>query len=336
MKSKLVFLLLIAVSLSCTEDDGTTSTITCVDNTYYALSTSDMANSNSVIDVIENTTSNITTSSFNVNGGIGLSITPRNNPSAWDKVNRQFIWFDQEENTDAIVYDELLNVTSNISLPSSNLGFLGRITAPVFLNGILYVMDYNVNPASPSYNIHSMNPTTGVLGPILASGGFTPGTTVSDLSFTWASATSNGIDTLYFRVQDHIIFYDVNTTLQTMYNNLGIQGSYISGLEYNADENLFYVVNDNNGSVELTEIEINGLNSYTLNTLYTGLNVNIESVQLEWKDCGKRLHLITHFNFGNAATPAQTDIIEFNLDASPSFVTQSFNSFIFGFVHKEI
>ncbi|MGJ8684874.1 MAG: hypothetical protein ACSHWW_09625 [Nonlabens sp.] len=336
MKTKFLLLLLIAISFSCTEDDGTASTITCIDNTYFALSTSDMQNTNNVIDVLQNTTANITTSSFTINGGIGTGITPLNHPSAWDKVNRQFIWFDQEEAADALVYDEATNFTTNLTLPNSSWGFLGRISAPVYLNGTLYVLDQDVNPASPRFNIHTMNPSTGTLGPILATGGLIPGTAPFDLTNTYATATSNNVDKLYFRVGTEMFSYDVNTAVLNIFNSLPLNGTYHSGLEYNQTKDVFYVLTGDNLNVDLVELEFTLPNNFTATTLYSGVNVNVESMQLEWKECGKRLHAISHFNFGNPSTQAQTEIIEFNLDASPSFVTQSFNGFIFGFVHKEL
>ncbi|QJP34964.1 hypothetical protein F0365_11470 [Nonlabens sp. Ci31] len=337
MKSKLLYLLIIAILFSCTEDDGTATTITCADNTYFAWSTSDMANFNGIINVVQNTTSNIATSSFNLNSSISNSITARNNPSAWDKVNRQSIWFNQENQSDVLVYDESLNTITATPLPASTQGILGRITAPVFLNGTLYVMDMDINPAQPSYTIHTLNTSTGVLGPVLTTISLNPGTTSRDTSFTFATATSNGVDTLFFRIANNIHYYNVNTGIITTYNSLPITGDNYSGLEYHQDKDVFYVVSSINNNVDLVEIKINAANNYLITPLFTGLNVNENSMQLEWKDCGKRLHLISNYPASqNSGLQDRTEITEFNLDFSPTFVTQTFNSFIFGFVHKEI
>ncbi|WP_397300111.1 hypothetical protein [Nonlabens ulvanivorans] len=337
MKIKILLLILIVISFSCTEDDGTATTITCTDNTYYALRSSNMGNPNGVIDVIQNTTSNITTSSFTVNGGIGISNSLRNHPSAWDKINKRFVWFDQEEGVDGFVYDETSNTLNNFSLPATAQTNLGRFTAPVFFQGVLYVLDFDANPAAPRFDIHIMSPSNGSIGPSLGQVLFNPGTLVTDGSFTFATSTTNDVDTIYFRVGNDIIYFNPISGIITDYRSINGIGGFTTGLEYNADKDVFYAVTDNQGSIDLLEIKINGANNYSVTVLEDNLNINMDSVSIEWKDCGKRLHIVTNFP-GSPSSGGQdiSEIIEFNLDASPSFVTQSFNGFIFGFVHKQV
>jgi len=303
----------------------------------HALRSSNMGNPSGVIDVIQNTTSNITTSSFTVNGGINASNTVRNHPSAWDRMNKRFVWFDQEEGIDGFVYDETSNALNTFSLPATAQTNLGRFTAPVFFQGVLYVLDFDANPAAPQFDIHIMNPSNGSIGPSLGNVLFNPGTLVTDGSFTFATSTTNDIDTIYFRVGNDIIYFNPISGIITDYRGINGIGGFTTGLEYNADKDVFYVVTDNQGSIDLLEIKINGVNNYAVTTIDSSLNVNMDSVSIEWKDCGKRLHIVSNYPASQTSGGQDTtEIIEFNLDASPSFVTRSFNGFIYGFVHKKI
>lgn len=337
MKIKILLLILIIVSISCTEDDGTTTTITCTDNTYYALRANNMSNPGGSIDVIQNTTSNITTSSFAVNSSLSAGNTLRNHPSAWDKINKRFVWFDQEEGADGFVYDETSNTLNNFSLPATAHTNLGRFTAPVFFQGVLYVLDFDAFAPAARFDIHIMNPSNGSIGPSLGQVLFNPGTLVADGSYTFATSTTNDVDTIYFRVGNDIIYFNPISGIITDYRGInGIEG-FTTGLEYNADKDVFYAVTDNQGSIDLLEIKINGANNYSVTVIEDNLNINMDSVSIEWKDCGKRLHILTNFP-GSPSSGGQdlTQILEFNLDASTSVVTQSFNGFIFGFVHKQV
>jgi len=317
----LFILLTISIATSCIDHDPNTNTYTnCTDVNYYGLRTADMSNSLGSIEIINNTTANFNTTSFNTLQSISYPLGVANNSGAYDSNTETMVFIDQWNNNNYLItYNLVTNTANAIQIVTSTSN---SITAPVFLNGQLYVLEID-NLAQSMYLKEVINLLTGTLSATLLT---IPLSTFGQANDTMANkvfATTNGTNTLYF-LGDSLMEVTMTPFYPYSVKALPTSSRYLD-LVYIETGKLVSV--EHTGSlVDIVKLDISGT-TITQTTQLSNIDANPESIALVYKECGDRLHVLTHMTFNNSRIH-EVDIL------NNSIVTSNFPGFIFGIIHK--
>ncbi|MCB0637270.1 MAG: hypothetical protein KDC54_11665, partial [Lewinella sp.] len=112
------------------------------------------------------------------------------------------------------------------------------------------------------------------------------------------------------------------------FHPLPLPGRYLDLVRMQSGE-LVSVLDHTSGGIDVVTIDITG--PAVVTSVVPNIDVNPESVALVYKECGDRLHVLTHIAFGGSGP--QTRIHEIEM-LSYTMNTNDFNEFLFGIVHK--
>ena len=328
--NKILFLIIITTFLfSCIDDDGDTSTpITfCNDNDYYAFFDAAQSNPDNIVDVIKNTTSNITTTNISMLTNVDFPPEARNANGTWNKVTNTLFYLDESEREYALSYDLATNTANNHSIAALTTG---RLTAPVYNQNKLFMLDID---NSGNVDIKTLNSSFTVLSPSIAN---FPAATVPnspDTQETLAYGATDENCLIYFLVGNTIIEYDQcfsspSSPPYTTYS-INMPGTYLD-IAYRQNGNLISVRKDNvTNNLEVVELDLTASPGVaTVISVIPTINANEESIQLTYKECGDRVQVLTHFNNSTST------VVEVNM-STLNVISENFNGWIFGMVHDQ-
>jgi len=237
------------------------------------------------------------------------------------------VYIDQFNNDiDLILYNIANNTATSVSLniPSTNWA-----TAPIFLNGDLYIMEVNYT-IGEMYLKKVTNIATGLTSSALLTVSTSTFGIANDTMGTKVFATSNGVDTLYF-LGDNLLEVNLSSATPYTVKPLPTNGRYLDIVHTQTGE-LMSVVHNSNATVNLVKLDVSQA-AVTQTTYTSNIAVNPESVALVYKECGDVLHILTHHTF--AANNTESTILEVSMQ-NGTLVSRDFSGFIFGIIHKAI
>ena len=221
----------------------------------------------------------------------------------------------------------------NVNSPARHTiqGFTtGQLSAPIYVSNKLLVLDFNT---SGNIDIKSIDPTISIFSAAFATIPSTQFTNTSDGQDTLAYAATDEDCIAFFLVGNTIIEFNICTTVPLVYHTINLPGDYYD-LAYRQNGNLISV-RKNGTNLDIVELDIMSTpGTASVITKLTGINANPESIQLVYKECGDRLHVLTHFSFTGSPATTKSKVIEVNL-SNLSFVEQDFPGWIFGLVHDQ-
>ncbi len=319
-----IFSSFIILFSSCIDDDGnlTTPPVLCNDVDYFGFRADGMSNGSNTIEVVRNNNSNFNLTSFTSQTSFTYNGTIANNSATFDKNIQKMAFIDEWNIVEQLfVYDFGTNAVSVFPIAGSN-----RVTAPIFLNGTLYVLEKDSNTSDVSFKTLSLTGTlsTAVFTIPAATIGFLNPDTMNNLAYS----TTDGGDFLYFLLGGKLLTVDVTNpaayTLKTMPNSHYLDIAYMQTGE-------LLTVKNSGVSVDLMRLDISAA-TITETVEVAGLDINPESVAIVYKECGDRAHVLTHFVFGGANVVSK--IHEVNV-LTHTVISNDFSGWMFGFVHKE-
>ncbi len=313
---------------SCLDDDGiaVTPLVPCTDYHYYGFKAADMSNTNGTIEVVTNSSGNFNTATFNSPlTNLTYTNTIANNSATYDKGLQKMAFVDQwNGNNDMFVYDFLANSTSSVSINSTNF-----ITAPEFLNGTLYVLEVDLTAGNAYLKSLALN---GTLSAAIATIPTSTFPLNPDPMNNWSYSCTDGVNTLYFLGRDHLLTIDMTAPASYVIQNLPSNGTY-SDIVYTQNGDLLSVARQSS-TMNLVSLDITGA-TLTESILQSNLDINPESVALVYKECGDRLHIVTHMTFNGNPSSIFTKIHEINILSNVA-LQKDFPGWMFGVVHKAI
>ena len=310
---------------SCIDDDGIPATpVTLCTDTDYLAFRSDGQVPSAQIDVVSNTTPFFNTTTFAANTSFTSPVsTLGNNSSAWDPVGQRMVFIDQWNNSGLWVYDQVGNNVTQVSIPTTN-----QLTAPEFLNGQLYVVEVDFGTQSLILRGLTITGTSSTLGAPLHTVPFSSMGLSSDTMNNLLFSTSDKNDQLYIMGRDKVLIFDVSLLTDQLVSLPTSNGSY-HDLVWTQDGTLLSVFNDS-GSADIVRLDVSTPTA-TQTTEIPGISVNPESISLVYKECGDRLHLLTHFTFGGSGVETRIYDIEM---LSKTTITRDMPGWVFGMAHR--
>lgn len=308
---------------SCIDDDGNpvTPVTLCTDVNYLGFR-ADGQSPGTPIEVVSNATADFSTTSFVANTSFTPPVTTiGNNSAAWDDIGQRLVYIDQWNNNGLWVYNFGGGVTQ-VAPPSTN-----PITAPEFLNGQLYVVE--VDFSAQLLLLRPLSIPAGVLGaPIhvmtFANFPFDPDTVNN---YLYSSSDQN--NQLYIMGEEKLLIYDVSTLSPTVVTLP--TGVRYHDVVWTQNGTLLSVARPLGGSsIDLVRLDVTGPTALS-NTEISGLDVNPESISLVYKECGDRLHIMTHFVFGGSGVTTRFYEVEMN---SLGMIPRDFPGWIVGIAHR--
>ena len=307
---------------SCFDDDGNPSTPVqlCTDFNYLGFR-ADGQNPSGPIEVIGNATGDFATTSFTANTSFNPGVTTiGNNSAAWDDIGQRLAYIDQWNNNGLWIYNLGGGVTQ-VPVSTTN-----PITAPEFLNGQLYVVELDFG--TQMMLLRPVSLPSGTLGaPIyvmtFANFPFNP-----DTVNNYLYSTSDQNNTLYIMGTEKLLIYDVSTLSATIL-------SLPTGVRYHdvvwtQNGTLLSVARSFGGGINLERLDVTGTSAIPTIEI-TGLDVNPESISLVYKECGDRLHIMTHFTFGGTGVTTRFYEVEM---ISLAMSQRDFPGWIVGIAHR--
>ncbi|MEM7571781.1 MAG: hypothetical protein AAF433_02720 [Bacteroidota bacterium] len=309
---------------SCIDDDGNpvTPVTLCTDVNYLGFR-ADGQSPGTPIEVVSNATADFSTTSFVANTSFTPSVnTIGNNSAAWDNVGLRMVYIDQWNNSGLWVYNFGSTVTQ-VSVPTAN-----PITAPEFINGQLYVVEVDYSAQMLLLRPLSIVGTTSVLGTPLHVMTFANFPFNPDTVNNYLYSSSDQSNQLYIMGTEKLLIYDVTTFSATVVG-LPTGGRHLD-VVWTQDGTLLSVFHSASGSSDLVRLDVSGPTA-TSATAISGLDVNPESIALVYKECGDRLHIMTHFVFGGSGVTTRFYEVEMN---SLGMISRDFPGWIVGIAHR--
>lgn len=318
--NKTLLLLLFTTTLfSCLDEDPVTNNFTnCTDVTYYGLRTSEMSNPAGTVDVVKNSNSNITNTTFDSQLLFDYSYTVGNNSGTYNATTHTMVFLDEWNGNKLIVYNLTTNNHQIVALNSANV-----LSAPIFIGNRLYILEFENFPGTNVYLKEILNISLGTLSPILMTIPKSSFDSISDTMKNSAYSTTNGFDKIYF-LGTSLLEIQIIPGYPHNFKALPSIEKYLDIVSIQTGELL--TIKRNVSSMDLIKWNISG-SAVTETIQKTNLDINPESVALVYKECGDRLHILTHKRFD------ESKIHEINI-LNNNMVTKDFPGFIFGIIHK--
>lgn len=318
---KIIALILTATLLSCTNHDPVTNTYTnCNDVNYYGLRTATQRNTLGQIDVITNSSNNITNTVFNAQYSFNYTESVGNNSATYDANTQTMVFLDEWNiNNTLIVYDLASNTHQQLSLASTNV-----LSAPIFIGGRLYVIEFENFPGTNVFLKEITNISTGTLSNPLLTIPKTNFDRISDTMSNNAYSATNGFDKIYF-LGSTLLEIQIIPGYPYSTKSIPSTNQYLDIVHIQTGD-LLTVSNDGSSTINLVKWNI--ANSTITETIQVpNIDVNTESIALVYKECADRLHILTHKRFDESI------IHEINIQNN-SINTINPPGFIFGIIHK--